>query len=242
MEILNKIAEYGNSRAGDDIVREVFIGIFLTCVKTKRYGLAYTYRDSLKPPHLLPPIKDRGNLRGKKARELIPFIKSENPLEVTLGLATLNSVLDVPDNATELKDFGSYLINESAGKKVAMKGYFPFMDEVKEAADEFYLFEKTIDSVGAEKDLADLAKAEILITTGTTIINRSIEEIIEKAKRSRIIMVGPSTPFCPVLFEYGIDEIISTSVYDSRRMIETLSEGVIVPELKGIKFLLWKRK
>jgi len=242
MELLNKIIEYGNSKAKEEIIKEIFIGVFLTYVKTKGYGLAYTYRNSIKPPHLLPPIKDRGNLRGKKAREVITFIKSENPLEVTLGLATLNSVLDAPDNAPELKDFGSYLVKESKGKEVAMIGYFPFMDEVKEVADEFYLFEKTIDSVSAEKDMTNLHKAEILITTGTTIINHSIEEIIEKAKKSRVIIVGPSAPFCPVLFDYGIDEIISTSVHDPKLMIETLSEGVIVPELKGVKFLLWKRK
>ena len=242
MEILEKIIEYGNSKAGSEIIKEIFIGVFLTYVKTRNYGIAYTYRDSLKPPHLLMPITNRGSLRGRPASEVIPFIKSENPMEATVGLATLNSVLETPNDAIESGNFRSYLVNESKGKRVAMIGYFPFMDEVREAADEFYLFEKTIDSVAGKKDLTLLSKAEILITTGTIIINHSIQEILRKAKDSRVIIVGPSTPFCPVLFDYGIDEILSISVKEPELMINSLSEGVIVPELKGVNFLLWKRK
>lgn len=243
MEILDKIIEYGKLKAEDEIIKDIFIGVFLTYVKTRRYGLSYTYRDSLKPPHLLLPIKHRGSLRGRKAGEIISYIKSKNPLEATVGLAALNSVLEIPRDAVELKNgFGSYIVNECAGKKVAMIGYFPFMDKIREKADEFYLFEKTIDSVDAKKDLSTLSNAEILITTGTIIINHSVEEIIKKAENCRVMMVGPSTPLCPVLFDCGIDEILGMSVYDPRLMVETLSEGVIVPELKGVKKLSWKKK
>ncbi|ODS37891.1 MAG: hypothetical protein A7315_13060, partial [Candidatus Altiarchaeales archaeon WOR_SM1_79] len=183
------------------------------------------------PPHLLLPIKHRGSLRGRKAGEIISYIKSKNPLEATVGLAALNSVIEIPRDAVELKNgFGSYIVNECTGKKVAMIGYFPFMDKLREKADEFYLFEKTIDSVDAKKDLSTLSNAEIL------------EEIIKKAENCRVMMVGPSTPLCPVLFDCGIDEILGMSVYDPRLMVETLSEGVIVPELKGVKKLSWKKK
>ena len=67
MEILEKIIEYGKLKAGDEVIKEIFIGVFLTYVKTRNYGIAYTYRDSLKPPHLLPPVKYRGCLRGRHA-------------------------------------------------------------------------------------------------------------------------------------------------------------------------------
>lgn len=243
MEILDKIIEYGELKAENEIIKDLFIGVFLTYVKTRGYGLAYTYRDSLKPPHLLSPIKHCGSLRGRKASDIIRYIKSRNPLEATVGLAALNSVLEIPNDSVEIKNgFGQYIVNECEGKKVAMIGYFPFMDNLREKADEFHLFEKTIDSVDAKKDLSTLSNAEILITTGTIIINHSVEEIIKKAGNCRIIMVGPSTPFCPVLFDYGIDEILGMSVYDPRLMIETLSEGVIVPDLKGVKKLSWKKK
>lgn len=242
MEILDKIIEHGILKSQGEIVRELFVGVFLTYAKSKNYGITYTYRDSLKPPHLLPDIRHRGSLRGMKAREIIPFIKSENPLEVSIGLAVLNSVLQTPADAVELENFGDYLVSESQGKKVAMIGYFPFMDEVKKAADRFYLFERTLDSQDAERDLSPLSDADILITTGTIIINHSIEEILRKAENCRVIIVGPSAPFSCVLFDFGVDEIISISVENPKLMINSLSEGVIVPEIKGIKFFCWKRR
>lgn len=98
MKILDRIIEDGILKSEDEIIKELFIGVFLTYACSKHYGIAYTYRNSLKPPHLLPPIRYRGNLKGMKAREIIPFIKSENPLEVSIGLAVLNSVLQTPDN------------------------------------------------------------------------------------------------------------------------------------------------
>jgi len=242
MKILDRIIEEGILKSQDEIIRELFIGVFLTYARSKNYGMAYTYRDSLKPAHLLPNIRYRGSLRGMKAREIIPFIKSENTMEVSIGLAVLNSVLQTPADAVELENFGDYLISESRGKKVAMIGYFPFMERVKNAADKFYLFEKTLDSQDAEKDLILLSDADILITTGTIIINHSIEEILRKAENCRVIIVGPSAPFSSVLFDFGIDEIISISVENPRLMINSLSEGVIVPELRGVKFFCWKRK
>ncbi len=69
---------------------------------------------------------------------------------------------------------------------------------------------------------------DILICTGTALINNTLESILEKFKRQaqKIILIGPTASMIPdILFDYGIDIVGGMYIFDSEATLKVLQEG-----------------
>ena len=69
---------------------------------------------------------------------------------------------------------------------------------------------------------------DILFCTGTTLINDTLENILEKYKRKarKIILIGPTASMIPdILFDYGVDIVGGIEIFDSETTIRVLQEG-----------------
>ena len=88
------------------VVAECLIGIHWTLVRSEATGMALTPFDRGKA-HGSGGFATSGigrRITGMPVRELAEFIKSWNPFEASLGLAAINSVLNVPARVEKMLD------------------------------------------------------------------------------------------------------------------------------------------
>jgi hypothetical protein len=59
-----------------------------------------------------------------------------------------------------------------------------------------------------------------------TLINHSLENLLKLCSpHSRVIVLGPSTPLSPILFDYGVDLICGSVVTDVDPVLRAVSQG-----------------
>ena len=77
---------------------------------------------------------------------------------------------------------------------------------------------------GAEDDQALLGGSDVVIITASSFVNGTIDELLRYAARARSVgLYGPSASIIPdVLFEEGVDFVLSHRVQDPERFIEAL--------------------
>ena len=119
---MNLIKNIINSIKKDAPVRNILIGAHWTAVSSNSCGMASTV---MKPkPHGEELVRDAGSLHQKSAKELAAYLLSENVLEASIGLAAVNSLLEIPDkNVTAINAF-KVVAEKGVGKHVAIFGHF----------------------------------------------------------------------------------------------------------------------
>jgi hypothetical protein len=80
--------------------------------------------------------------------------------------------------------------------------------------------------------------------TATTIINKSVNRLLELAKNAFVIMVGPSTPMIEELLDFGIDVLAGLKVINPYSLMKKISQGMVNEErLKGdASFVIMTKK
>lgn len=219
---------------GDEVVREVRIGPFWTGVWSRCCGLASTtfiheHEDRF-------PVNEAGFLTGKSARSLCCYARSESLLEATLGVAAINSLIDVDVERCQEINAGELLLERGAGKRIAIVGHFPFVPRLRRVAKELWVLERRPRSgdLPAEEAERVIPMADVVAITGTALINGSMEELLRLCRKDSLVMVlGPSTPLTPVWFEYGVDLISGARVTEPEVVLRFISEGVVFKQLRG---------
>ncbi|GAG98151.1 unnamed protein product, partial [marine sediment metagenome] len=91
-----------------------------------------------------------------------------------------------------------------------------------------YLLE--IDPVGNELPMIAcedvLPKSDINIITATALINHSLQRLLELGSNGINIVLGPSTPLSPVLFDFGADILAGVKVYNKNAIVKSITQGV----------------
>lgn len=70
-------------------------------------------------------------------------------------------------------------------------------------------------------------KADVLVITGTTLINGTLEDILELARpETQVVVVGPTASILPhAFFKRGVDILGGDIITHPHKMLDTLSEG-----------------
>ncbi len=237
MEMLSNLI---SSIKEDYRIYQILSGVHWTAVVTKYCGLSSTFQDP--PPHRT--VKDVGDLTGKSALELAEFAKSDIQLEASIGMATLNSLIEINENqCVELNAF-DVLAEKGKDKKVAIVGHFPFIPKLRKLAQTLWVLEKTPrpGDLHAEEAADILPQADVVGITGTSFINHTIDGLLGLCKKdSWIMMVGATSPLSPILFDYGVDMIAGSKVVDPQKAMNCISQGATFRQIKGIKHLIMKK-
>ena len=237
MEILNSLI---SSIKEDHAIHQITTGVHWTAVVSRYCGLSSTFQDP--PPH--HPIKDVGNLTKKTALELAEFARSDIQLEASIGMAALNSLIEVDEKrCIELNAFDE-LAKQGKEKKIAIVGHFPFIPKLRKLARALWVLEMNLrpGDLPAEKAEEILPQADVIGITGTAFINHTIDELLSLCKKdSWVMMIGGTTPLSPVLFDYGVDMIAGSKVIDSQKAINCIGQGATFRQIKGIKHLIMKK-
>lgn len=229
-------------------VTRVVIGLGYTGVEVTAYayepflGLASTLPSIIKSTDC-SKIEFAGNLTDKTLSELLSWSYQAPSLKRIIGIAALNGIsqhiLKIINPYTVLKgDLLKYLdINNKI--KVTFIGLIkPLIRKVGKLTKTITLVEDSL-SISPEfkkftcknnieqLDHDDLS-TDILFCTGTTLINNTIEDILEKFRRRarKIILLGPTASLIPdILFDHGVDIVGGMEIFNSENTFRILQEG-----------------
>ena len=74
--------------------------------------------------------------------------------------------------------------------------------------------------------------------TGSTLVNHTLDDLLALVQPEATVMVlGPSTPLSPVLFDYGATIISGTRVMDETAVLRTVGQGAVFRQVQGVKLL-----
>lgn len=241
MKILEDLVSKLNMEAS---TKDVCQGLYHTAVVTRNCGLASTLiRDSLKSKNA--STREPGSLVAKTPRELAQMSYSDNLLDAAIGMATINSLLDVDEGKCQLLNARELILEKGKGRKVAIIGHFPFIPVVKPAVKELWVIEKNPSGGDFPEDAVEtyISEADVVGVTGSAFTNHTIEHILELCNpKAFVILVGDTAPLSPVLFNYGVDAISGTKVYSPDLAVQCVREGATYRQIKGIRQLTMLKK
>ncbi|MCK4359631.1 MAG: hypothetical protein KAW92_13015 [Candidatus Cloacimonetes bacterium] len=220
-------------------VKEVFVGIFDTLVWSKNLGLASTIQEK-ETPH--QGIKEAGSLITKSAKELAQYVFSKNWLEASLGMAAINSALPIEHEKLKTLNAQEIILQKGREKVIGIIGHFPFLEEIEQKFKKMYIFEKHPKKNDLrEEDIPKfLPIADLVAITSTSLTNHTFENIVKCIKKdSYVIMLGPTTPVTPILFDYAIDAVSGVFIKDKNvpRVIAQVKEATPYRNIKGKEYV-----
>ena len=130
MTIVSKIIE---SFTDDSPVRDVRICAHATIVESRRVGLCGHSRADLAYEVIKRQdvVANHGKLREFSAKNLARYALSKLAIEASVGVATVNSILEVDWTKIRSHNGSDLIIDKAKDKRVVIIGHFPFIDRVR---------------------------------------------------------------------------------------------------------------
>ena len=209
----------------------VNVGLYWTAVVAEvngetRCGLAATMGDDSHHYTNEPSIPRAGHLAELAAHDLATFVYSASMPEVSIGLATINALLPrLQDRWVDIHA-EEVIARHGAGKKVAMVGHFPFVERLRPRVGTLWVLEQNPHDgdLPAEAAPEIIPQADVIAITATTLLNRTFDDLVSLRRSDALtLLMGPTTPLSPVLFDFGVS-IISGAVVDD---IDSTLRGVM---------------
>lgn len=230
--------------AGEIPVRDVRVGPFWTIVWTGRgAGLASTQRDA-HTPHGLSLIRWAGDLLDHDALELAECLRSKSPMEAALGMATVNALLEVDESAVTDRNAATEIMLRGEGKRVVVVGHFPFIPKVRKAVGHLDVLELDPgpDELPPRAAADVIPQADVVAITGTSLVNKTFDKLIHYCRPDAfVLLLGPTSPLSPVLFDYGVDLIAGTRVIDPPTALVVAGQGAIFRQMRGVRLVTMSR-
>ncbi|MCK4723200.1 MAG: DUF364 domain-containing protein [Dehalococcoidia bacterium] len=240
MKIINDLLHTLNY---DAPVRDIRQGPFQTAVLTRDCGLASTPHDP-GLHHSRTPVNEAGLLMEKDVLTLARMAYSQSPLEAAIGMATINSLVEVDEQRCTELNAGDLLAKKGVGKRVAIIGHFPFILRLRTVVTELWVIEKNPQEGDfTEADSENLLpQADIVGITGTAFTNHTLERLLGLCHpKAYVVILGGTTPLSPVLFDYGVNAISGTKVIDPETVLRCVSQGATFRQIKGVRLLTMER-
>jgi uncharacterized protein (DUF4213/DUF364 family) len=241
-EILKKTLQ---QKLNDLYIEDVVVGMHMTAVKLndQSFGVASTIDTS----EIFCPKKDRDygeftptKIKGKKVTELFETTKQSNIIS-TLRIAALNAISSniiansnyIVHNNTDPYD----LLDLSQPKTVTIVGAFQsYIKKFAKTHHKLFVLELNENALNEDQKeyfvpASDFQKvlpsSDIVIITGLTIVNNTIEGLLSSVqKNTKVIVTGPSSSMIPdVLFENNVNYIGAVRVTDGKKLFEVVGQG-----------------
>lgn len=212
-------------------VVDVLIGHHWTAVVAevggeRRCGLASTV--SGEHHHGEPDVPAAGHLHEHATEDLAALACSEQPTLAGVGLASINALLPRQPEQWATLNAEEVIAARGAGKKVALIGHFPFVPRLHRRVGELSVLEQQPrpGDLPASAAPAVLAEADVVALTSMTIHNHTLPHLLRCCMPGAlVILLGPSTPLSPILFDYGVDILCGSLVTDIEAVLRVVSQG-----------------
>ncbi len=230
MEILTSIID---NIKDDAPVEEVTRGIYWTAVMSRHCGLSSTMiRDCSAEEAGMAPERPYADMT---ALELSRYALMPDISRASVGLAAINSIIEPDYSRCVEKNASEFLIDHGRNGNVSVIGHFPFTDDLRRVAKNLWVIEKWQRPGDCSEGDAKryLPVSDVVAISSTTLINHTLEGLLGLCPEDSITMLlGPTTPFSEVLFQYGIDVISGSRVLDKNVALQSIREGANFMQLK----------
>lgn len=239
MNILDNLLDH---LSVDSPIRSILVGVHWTVVCSRHCGMAATLMED--HPHGHSQVKDAGCLHTKNARELAEYARSDNLLEASIGVAAINSLLEVDESRAVEVNAIEVLIEHGRGKNMALVGRFPFIPKLRQAVGELWVIEQrpAEGDYPAEAATDLIPKADVVAITSSALINHTLDGLLAlRRPEALVMMLGPSTPLSPVLFNLGVNILSGSRVVDEAAVLRTVGQGASFQQVEGVRLLTFRR-
>lgn len=213
-------------------MQDVRVGLHWTAVVVqsagvRRCGLASTLAEE--HTHGGPPdIPEAGSIQGMPARELAWWALAPNPTAASVGVAALNALLLEPDPSS--LDLNAEHILESIGRDrvVSLVGHFPFADRLRGKVGKLHVLEQRPrpGDLPASAAAEVIPKSDVVAITSMTLANHTLDDLLALCQsEARVMLLGPSTPLTPKLFEHGVDLLSGAVVTAINPVLRAVSQA-----------------
>ncbi len=205
----------------------VIVGLNWTLVEGPRgIGLAHTPPRGTEGCRTLPAP---GDYAGRSLAALAELRGSANVFERSIGHAAVNAHHNVRDIEGGAEN-GLDLI-QGSGRGTVVIGRFP---ELERRLPEAAVIERDPGPHDYPEEAAEtlLPRARQVVITASALVNGTLPRLLELAAPAFVVLVGPSAPLAPVLFDHGIDALSGLVAVDVEAMARAALEGGAVRALK----------
>jgi uncharacterized protein (DUF4213/DUF364 family) len=254
MTILNETARLVKDKLASEYeaitVERVMIGVFFSGVKLSNgfAGLSYTPVKDVPQAVCCPSsagrIFDPFKINGMPAAEVLTALTSNEPIKAAVAIATLNALSAVcwergltDDYRIQMDSDAVDAVRMPADRSVAVIGAFvPVLRKLKARGGRWWVIEQDLKTLKGDEinhfipaDQAEeiIAAADVLIVTGVTLINHTLENILEAARPdAEIAVIGPTASLLPdALFKRGVRVVGGVWVKRPDELLDVLAAG-----------------
>jgi uncharacterized protein (DUF4213/DUF364 family) len=249
-ETIERAAAILGSDADALTVRRIVIGLFFTGVQLScgSAGACATPRDAI-PGDVCCPVSAAamplpGKLAGLSALRLARDALAPQAMHRAVGIAALNALADAcwqrrphPDVALHA---GADAFDAAAigphDRVVVVGAFVPFLKQLKRRGQQFLVLEQNPAMLKpeempffrpAEQAAEVLPQADVVLITGSTLVNNTLEDLLALAPpEARVVVVGPTVGMLPDAFlTRGADVLGSIRVTQPDAFLDLLAEG-----------------
>ena len=214
------------------IISQVIIGLHWTAVVSevednRRCGLASTLNEGHNH-HKAMDVPDAGQLESFDGLVLATYTQSNSPVMRSVGVAAINALLSPFTHVLVEQNAEEVIAAHGKGKRVVLVGSFPFISRLQTRVGELIVLEfKPQPGELPESAAQDvIPAADVVAITGMSLINGTLESLLNLCSpQTFVILLGPSAPLSPVLFDYGVDMICGSVVTDIDPVIRAVRQG-----------------
>jgi uncharacterized protein (DUF4213/DUF364 family) len=123
------------------------------------------------------------------------------------------------------------------GRRVVIVGHFPFVDSLRQAVGKLWVLERRPRAGDQPADLALelIPRADVVAITGATLVNRTFDDLLALCRVDAFVVVlGPSTPLWPGLFDFGVSALAGADVVDEGAALQAIGQAASFRDLPGV--------
>ena len=254
MTLLQSTAQLVKQKLGAEFekltIDRVAVGLFFTGVKLSNGagGVSYTPVKDIPQAVCCPGsaarIFDPVKVNGMPAAEVLTALSSREPIKTAVAIATLNA-LSATCWERELTD--DYRIQENtdavdvvrmpAESSVAVIGAFvPILRKLKTRGGRWWVIEQDPQTlkddemghfIAADQSTQTISAADVLIITGVTLVNHTLDPILKATRPdAEIAVIGPTASMLPdALFARGVRIVGGVWVKEPDQLLDVLAAG-----------------
>ena len=254
MEILQETAQLVRQKLGRDFekltIDRIVVGLFFTGAKLSNGagGVSYTPVKDIPQAVCCPSsagrIFDPAKINGMKAADVLGALSSDEPIKAAIAIATLNALSAIcwdrglTDNYRIQVDMDAVdVVRMPAKSSVAVIGAFvPILRKLKNRGDRWWVIEQDPQTlkddemdhfIPADQSRETISAADVLIITGVTLVNHTLEPILKNARPdAEIAFIGPTASMLPeALFARGARVVGGVWVKKPDELLDVLAAG-----------------
>jgi len=235
---------YGN-KLEELIISDVKIGLYLTAIRLSDESIGTSSTLTEENPVCAKGKRDFGDftplkIKGKRVLDILDTKKESNIIS-SLKTAVLNAVSSKVISSGKYKIIENcdpiQLLDLNSRKTITIVGAFQsYIRKISETENKLFVLELSENALGQEQKMLYVPASEyrkilpasdIVIITGQTLVNKTIDDLLSViSPGTQVIVTGPSSGILPdILFENKVSIIGAVKITKPEILFDLVNEG-----------------